>query len=78
LEGVLLSNQDISTIEHHFSTCKTRYISLKNIKMSKLALANGLWIGITPKNITQIDKGRKNLDNMLLLLYHIGQIEVYQ
>jgi hypothetical protein len=42
LEGLLLSNQGISTTEHQFSTCKTCYISLKNNKMSKLALANGL------------------------------------
>jgi hypothetical protein len=45
--------------------------------MPKLALANGLWIGIT-FNITQINYGRRNLDNTLSLSYHIGQIEVYQ
>ncbi len=30
LEGLLLSNQGISTIEHQFSTCKTCCVSLKN------------------------------------------------
>jgi hypothetical protein len=77
-EGLLLSNQGISTTKHQFSTCKTCYISLKNNKMSKLALANGLWIGITPKIFTKIDDGKRNLDRMLSLSYHIGQIEVYQ
>jgi hypothetical protein len=48
LEGLLLSNQGISTTKHQFSTCKTYYISLKINKMPQLALANGLWIGITP------------------------------
>jgi hypothetical protein len=59
LEGLLLSNQDISTIEHHFSTCKTCYVSLKNNKMSKLALANGLWI--TPKILPKLTMGKKTL-----------------
>jgi len=54
LEGLLLSNQGISTIEHQFSTCKTCYISFKNNKMPKLALANGLWIGITSKILLKL------------------------
>jgi hypothetical protein len=29
-------------------------------------------------NIIKIDDGKRNLDNMLPLLYHIGQIEIYQ
>jgi hypothetical protein len=37
LEGLLLSNQGISTIEHQFSTCKTCYFFSKNNKMLKLA-----------------------------------------
>jgi hypothetical protein len=44
LEGLLLSNQGISTTEHQFSTCKTCYVSSKNNKMLKLALTNGLWL----------------------------------
>jgi len=36
LEGLLLSNQGISTIEHQFSTCKTCYISFKKIKCQNL------------------------------------------
>jgi hypothetical protein len=54
LEGPFISNQGISTIEHQFSTCKTCYVSLKNNKMSKLALANGLWIGITSKILLKL------------------------
>jgi hypothetical protein len=42
LEGLLLSNQSISTTKHQFSKCKTYYVSLKNNKMLKLVLANGL------------------------------------
>jgi hypothetical protein len=61
LEGLLLSNQGISTIKHQFTTCKTCYISLKNNKMPKLALANGLWIGTTPKIFTKIDNGKIKL-----------------
>jgi hypothetical protein len=61
LEGFLLSNQGISTTKHQFSTCKTCYISLKNNKMLKLALANGLWIGITPKILPKLTMVGKTL-----------------
>jgi hypothetical protein len=30
------------------------------------------------QNITKIDDGRKNLNDMLSLSYHINQIEMYQ
>jgi hypothetical protein len=61
LEGLLLSNQGISTTKHQFSTCKTYYVSLKNNKMPKLALANGLWIGITPKILPKLTMVEKTL-----------------
>jgi hypothetical protein len=48
LEGLLLSKEGISKIEIQFSICKLCYVCLKNKKMSKLALVNGLWIGIAP------------------------------
>jgi hypothetical protein len=54
MEGLLLSNQGILTIEHQFSTCKNCYVSLKNNKMSKLALANCLWIVVTPKILPKL------------------------
>ncbi len=61
LEGLLLSNQGISNTEHQFSTCKTCYISLKNNKMLKLTLANGLWIGIPPKILPKLMMVKKTL-----------------
>jgi hypothetical protein len=72
LEGLLLSNQDISTTEHHFSTCKTYYVSLKNTKMLKLALANGLWIGITPKILPKL----MMVEKTLITRYHCYTILV--
>ncbi len=49
---------------------------LENNRMLKLALTNGLWIGITPKILPKL-MGR-NLDDLLSLSYHIGQIGMYQ
>ncbi len=45
LEGLLLSKKNIS--KPKFSLCTICNYSIKNKKMPKLALANGLWIGIT-------------------------------
>jgi hypothetical protein len=46
LEGLLLSKEGISKIENQFFILC--YVCLKNNKMPKLALANGLWIGVAP------------------------------
>jgi hypothetical protein len=48
LNGLLLAKEGISTTKLQFFICKTWYVSLKNNKIPKYALANGLWIGITP------------------------------
>ncbi len=66
LEGLLLSNQGIFTTKHQFSTCKTYYVSLKINKMPKLALANGLWIDITPKILPKLTM----VEETLIARYH--------
>jgi hypothetical protein len=66
LEGLLLSNQGISTTKHQFSTCKTYYVSLKINKMPKHALPNGLWIGITPKILPKLTM----VEETLIAQYH--------
>jgi hypothetical protein len=43
-EGLLLSKKNIA--ELNFFLCTNCNYSIKNRKMPKLALANGLWIGI--------------------------------
>jgi hypothetical protein len=48
LNGLLLAKEGISTTKLQFFICKTWYVSLKNNKIPKYALTNGLWIGITP------------------------------
>jgi hypothetical protein len=72
LEGFLLSNQGISTTKHQFSTCKICYISSKNNKMLKLALTNGLWIGITPKMLLKLT----TVEETLITHYHCCTILV--
>jgi hypothetical protein len=46
LDKLLLMKNDISSTKCEFFICKTYYISLKNNKISKLALANNLQISI--------------------------------
>jgi len=48
LNGFLLAKEGISITKCQIFVCKICYVSLKNNKIPKLALANGLWIGITP------------------------------
>jgi hypothetical protein len=40
--------------------------------MPKLALANGLWIGINTNGFVEINNGGRNLNNTLLLSYYNG------
>jgi hypothetical protein len=48
LEGLLLAKEGISNIELNISIFKTCHAYLNNNKMPKLALVNGLWIGVAP------------------------------
>jgi hypothetical protein len=49
LDGFLLAKKGISNTKPKNFLCATCYISIKNNKIPKLALANGLWIMIAPK-----------------------------
>ncbi len=49
LNGLLLAKRCISNIELKFSICTTCHTSIEHNKIPKLALANGLWIGIAPR-----------------------------
>jgi hypothetical protein len=48
LQGLIFVKEGILSIE--ISICKSYHNCLLNKKMPKLALANGLWIGITPNS----------------------------
>jgi hypothetical protein len=50
----VLLKEEISKIDNQFSICKLCYVCLKNNKMPKLALANGLWIAITPMVLSKL------------------------
>jgi hypothetical protein len=52
LQGLLLANEGISSTK--ISMCKSCHNCLFNNKMQKLALANGLWIGITPNSLPKL------------------------
>ncbi len=54
LEGLLLSKKGISNNEPKFSLYTICNSSIKNNKMSKLALVDGLWIGIAPITLPKL------------------------
>ncbi len=39
--------------------------------MPKFALANGLWIGITPNTATKINNGKRNFNRKMSMLTYI-------
>jgi hypothetical protein len=61
LEGLLLAKVGISNLECKFSICKTSYIPSKLNKMPKLALANGLWIGVPPTMLPKLTMVKETL-----------------
>jgi hypothetical protein len=52
LQGILLTRESISSTE--ISICKSCHNCLLNNKMPKLALINGLWIGITINSLPKL------------------------
>ncbi len=52
LQGLLFAKEGISLIG--MSICKYCHNCLLNNKMPKLALVNGLWIGITPNSLPKL------------------------
>jgi hypothetical protein len=52
LQGLLFAKEGILWTK--ISICKSCHNFLLNIKMLKLALANGLWIGITPNSLPKL------------------------
>jgi excinuclease UvrABC nuclease subunit len=61
LDGLLLAKKSISNTEPKIFMCTTCYISIKNNKMPKLALANGLWIGNAPKMLPKMTMVKETL-----------------
>ncbi len=51
-QGILLAKEGILSIE--ISICESCHNYLFNNKMPKLALVNGLWIGITPNSLPKL------------------------
>jgi hypothetical protein len=52
LQGLVLAKEGSSSNENYI--CKSCHNCLLNNKMPKLALANGLWIGITPNSLPKL------------------------
>jgi hypothetical protein len=52
LQGLILAKEGILSTK--ISICKSCHYCLLNNKMPKLALANGLWIGITPNSLRKL------------------------
>jgi hypothetical protein len=52
LQGLLFAKEGISATE--IFICRSCHNCLLNNKMPKLALANGLWIGITPNSLPKL------------------------
>jgi hypothetical protein len=61
LEGLLLAKEGISNIEYNISICKTFHAYLTFNKMPKLALANGLWIGVAPTILQKLTMVKETL-----------------
>jgi hypothetical protein len=59
LQGIQFAKEGISSTK--ISTCKSCHNCLLNNKMPKLALANGLWIGITPNSLPKLTILEKTL-----------------
>jgi hypothetical protein len=59
LEGLLLSKTNI--LEPNFFLCTICNYFVKNKKMPKLPLANGLWIGITQITLPNLTMVEENL-----------------
>jgi len=59
LQGLLLANEGISSIE--ISICNSCHNCLFNNKMPKFALANGLWIQITPNLLPKLMRAEEVL-----------------
>jgi hypothetical protein len=66
LEGLLLSKKGISNNEPIFFLCTICNSSMKSNKMPKLAFANGLWIGITLRILSQMTM----VEETLIAKYH--------
>jgi hypothetical protein len=71
LNCLLLAKKGISNIEPIFFICTHCHIYINNNKMPKFALANGLWIGITPNTATKINNGKRNFNRKMSMLTYI-------
>ncbi len=61
MEGLLLAKEGISNIESNISICKTCHAYLTFNKMPRIALATGLWIGVTPTILPKLTMVEKTL-----------------
>jgi hypothetical protein len=68
LQGLVLPKEGILSTE--ISICKSCHNCLFNNKMPKLALTNGLWIGITPNSLPKL----MIVEEALIACYHCRTI----
>jgi hypothetical protein len=68
LQGLVLPKEGILSTE--ISICKSCHNCLFNNKMPKLALTNGLWIGITPNSLPKL----MIIEEALITHYHCQTI----